>query len=151
LVLLFPALSILIPTFLSTPLLARDYDVKTEVNLLCEELDAKSYYADGAMQNVKKDGEPLEVYMTADEVTLKYPSIKTVTKYIWASGIMDTDESGLQIMNIQFIASMGGTWGTKTVTFIIDNSFHWWMIQTEPMIELGRPFIRTHYHECFTR
>jgi len=38
----------------STPLLARDYDVKTGVNLLCEELDAKSYYADVAMQNVKK-------------------------------------------------------------------------------------------------
>ena len=64
-------LSIIFITLFSTPLLARDYDVKTEVNLLCEKLGAKSYYADGAMQNVKKDGESLEVNMTANEVTLK--------------------------------------------------------------------------------
>ena len=86
-------LTVLVITLFSTPLLARDYDVKTEVNLLCEELDAKSYYADGAMQNVKKDGESLEGNMTANEVTLKYPSIRTVKKYVWTSRIMDTHEN----------------------------------------------------------
>ena len=85
--------SIIFITLFSTPLLARDDDVKTEVNLLCEELDTKSYYADGAMQNVKKDGESLEVNITANEVTLKYPSIRTVKKYVWTSGIMDTHEN----------------------------------------------------------
>ena len=85
--------SIIFITLFSTPLLARDDDVKTEVNLLCEELGTISYYADGAMQNVKKDGESLEVNMTANEATLKYPSMGTVKKYVWTSGIMDTHET----------------------------------------------------------
>ena len=31
--------------------------------------------------------------MTANEVTLKYPSIRIVKKYVWTSGIMDTHEN----------------------------------------------------------
>ena len=34
---------------------------KVELDLFCNELDAKSYYADGTLDNVKLDGEGLRL------------------------------------------------------------------------------------------
>ena len=119
---------------------------KVEADLVCEEIDAKAYYVDGAVDHVKLDGEGLEVKIRPEYLSTKYLSFGSPTKYNYVSGFWNEDTN---YINMSFVSKYGGTWGTKTITFMVDGrNSKFWLIQTEPMIEAGRPFIRTYYHSC---
>ena len=128
---------------------AIEYMPKVEMDLFCAEIDAKAYYADGAVDHVKLDGEGLNVDIRPTYLSTKYPSFGSPTKYDYVSGFYN-EENGY--INMSFVSKYGGTWGTKTVTFMLDNKKRKaWLVQTEPMIDNGRPMIRTYYHQCGAR
>ena len=133
----------------SSKALAIEYMPKVEVDLFCKEIDAKAYYLDGAVDHVKLDGEGLNVEIRPTYLTTKYPSFGTPNKFDYISGFHDEAK---KYMNLSFASKHGGTWGTKTVTFMYDgHESKLWLIQTEPMIDRGRPMIRTYYHACRMR
>ena len=128
---------------------AIEYMPKVEMDLFCAEMDAKAYYADGAVDHVKLDGEGLNVDIRPTYLSTKYPSFGSPTKYDYVSGFFNEAK---KYINMTFVNKYGGTWGTKTVTFMLDNEKRRaWLIQTEPMIDNGRPMIRTYYHQCGPR
>jgi hypothetical protein len=128
---------------------AIEYMPQVEADLFCKEIDAKAYYADGAVDHVKLDGEGLNVDIRPTYLSTKYPSFGSPTKYDYVSGFFNESQ---KYMNLSFVSKTGGTWGTKTVTFIYDgNKGRFWLIQTEPMIDRGRPMVRTYYHSCTKR
>ena len=128
---------------------AIEYMPKVEVDLFCKEIDAKAYYVDGAVDHVKLDGEGLDVDIRPTYLTTKYPSFGSPNKFDYVSGFHNEPQ---KYMNLSFVSKYGGTWGTKTVTFMFDgNEGKFWLIQTEPMIDKGRPMIRTYYHVCRKR
>ena len=128
---------------------AIEYMPKVEMDLFCAEIDAKAYYADGAVDHVKLDGEGLNVDIRPTYLSTKYPSFGSPTKYDYVSGFYNEAD---KYLNIAFINERGGTWGTKTVTFMYGGDIgRLWLIQTEPMIDNGRPMIRTYYHKCRVR
>lgn len=120
-----------------------EYMPEVEVDLICNEIDAKAYYADGAVSHVKLDGEALRVKIRSKYLSMEYPSIGIPTKYDYVSGFFNEK---LPYLNQAFVNKNGGMWGTKTVTHMYNGKM--WLIQTEPAIENGRPYIRTHYHWC---
>ena len=128
---------------------AIEYMPKVEMDLFCAEIDAKAYYADGAVDHVKLDGEGLNVDIRPTYLSTKYPSFGSPTNYDYVSGFYN-EANGY--INMSFVSKYGGTWGTKTVTFMLDNKKRKaWLVQTEPMIDNGRPMISTYYHQCGAR
>ena len=97
---------------------AIEYMPKVEMDLFCSEVDAKAYYADGAVDHVKLDGEGLNVDIRPTYLSTKYPSFGSPTKYEYVSGFYNEVQG---YINMSFVSKYGGTWGTKTVTFMLDN------------------------------
>lgn len=123
-----------------------EYTPKLEVDLVCHEITAKAYYADGALDNVKLDGEPIYVEIRPKYLSTKFSWASSANKYDYVSGFYN---KAIDYFNMSFVSKYGGTWGTRMVTFMFDGkSQNSWLIQTEPMVERGRALVRTHYHRC---
>ena len=99
--------------------LARENMPKLNVDIFCNEIDAKSYYADGSVENVKLDGEGLQVEVRPDHLSTKFKTLSIKTKYKYVSGFLE-EMGGKQNFNLSFTQEYGGTWGTKTVTLMFD-------------------------------
>ena len=118
---------------------------------LCDEISAKSFSVNGEISNVKMDGESLEVIVTDKSLSTRFPSLSVKTHYKSIVSLMNKDANGNQILNAQYVAENGGTFGTRTVTMTFQQSTgYWFMISTEPFA-LGTDFpaVRTHFHQCF--
>jgi len=64
--------------------------------------------------------------------------------------LLNQDAAGNQILNSQFVAEDGGTFGTRTITITYQQATgNIFMISTEPFaLGTDYPAIRTHFHQC---
>ena len=135
---------------LTVPVITQAEEIVWEGELLCDEISAKSFSVNGEIANVKMDGESLEVIVDRDTMTTRFPSLSIKTKYKHVVSLMQNDANGNQILNSQFVAEHGGTFGTRTVTITYQSATgYFFMMSTEPFA-LGTDFpaIRTHFHQC---
>ena len=141
--------------FLTKPSFAES--IVFEGKFFCKELSAKAFKVNGEINNVKLDGEGLDVDVIVKDgknlLTTKFPTLSSKTKYEGVISLLNKDSNGNQILNAQFVAKDGGVFGTKTVTLTYQQATNlYFLISTEPFA-LGRdyPAIRTHFHQCNPR
>lgn len=141
--------SLLLLIFFTSPL-ALGQEIKWEGDFLCEEISAKSFSVNGEIANVKMDGESLEVIVDTEKLVTRFPSLSTKTNYKHVVSLLNHDSAGNQILNSQFVAENGGTFGTRTITITYQQATgKTFMISTEPFaLGADYPAIRTHFHQC---
>lgn len=130
--------------------LALGQEIKWEGDFFCEEISAKSFSVNGEIANVKMDGEGLEVIVDKETLSTRFPSLSIKTTYKHVVSLLNQDAAGNQILNSQFVAEDGGTFGTRTITITYQQATgNIFMISTEPFaLGTDYPAIRTHFHQC---
>ena len=130
--------------------LALGQEIKWEGEFFCEEISAKSFSVNGEIANVKMDGEGLEVIVDKETLSTRFPSLSVKTTYKHVVSLLNQDAAGNQILNSQFVAEDGGTFGTRTITITYQQATgNIFMISTEPFaLGTDYPAIRTHFHQC---
>ena len=130
--------------------LALGQEIKWKGDFFCEEISAKSFSVNGEITNVKMDGEGLEVIVDKETLSTRFPSLSIKTTYKHVVSLLNQDATGNQILNSQFVAEDGGTFGTRTITITYQKATgNTFMISTEPFaLGADYPAIRTHFHQC---
>lgn len=140
------------------PCLAFGEAIFFRAKLMCDELSAKAFSVNREISNVALNGESIIAELKVEEkngnkkdfLLTQFPSIGITTRYEGVVSLLNKDAKGNKILNAQFVAPRGGTFGTKTVTITYQESTNlWFMIETEPFA-LGTDFpsIRTRFHKC---